>query len=145
MDDDTAFRHIFAARPSRASDADRLRIRDGNLIAELKALIRALAAADARTGGGWTVDFSAVRHDLITERSMFEVALSSAERGDRRLNLRVAQSYVEMGGAAMESSIRDERNLHDAVEIAFRRIIGAPASPAPDGAVRPATSELAGA
>ena len=117
MDDDAAFRQIFASRPGRSNATDRLRIRDGNLVAELKALIRALAAAD-----GWTPDFSPMRHDLVTERSMFDVALRSAGRGERRLGLRLAQSWVEMGGAAMESSIRDERNLHEAVEIAFRRI-----------------------
>lgn len=123
MDQSAEFRAIFDARPGRDNADTRLRIRDANLIADIKAQLAGLAAEDDRArDAGWRIAFSPVRTDRLTERSLFEVTLASERLGTRRMSLRVADSFVQMGDGAMQSSVRDGRNLPDALAIAFRRI-----------------------
>ena len=62
------------------------------------------------------------------------MALASERLGTRRMSLRVANSFVEMGDGAMQSSVRDGRNLSEALAIAFRRIVLRPTA-VPQGAV----------
>ena len=124
MADTAEFWGVFGGRAARTNDGDRLVIRDGALIPDIKAMVSDLAARDNRArGSGWTIDFSPVRRDLLTERSMFDVTLASAALGLRRFEVRVARDWVEVGDGAMESSIRDTRNLPRALEKAFRRVV----------------------
>lgn len=143
MDDTTRVYGIFGEHPGRSATHGRLTIRDSAFIADLKARLSGVAAADNRArDGGWSLAFSPTRIDGLTERSLFEAVLSSARHGERRLGFAVASDWVEIGGGAMESSVRgDPRNLQMALEKAFgRAVVGAPdgaADRAAPPAVRP--------
>lgn len=142
MDDTASVYGIFGEHPGRSATGGRLTIRDSAFIADLKARLSGLAAADNRArAGGWSLAFSPTRTDGLTERSLFEAVLSSARYGERRLGFAVASDWVAIGGGAMESSVRgDPRNLQMALEKVFRRaVVGSP-DDAADGAGAPAVS-----
>ena len=143
MDDATRFIGIFGDHQRRATFANRLRIRDGNFIADLKARVSDLAARDNRVrGSGWLMEFSPVQTDAQTERSLFHATLTSATQGERRLAFRVGREWVEIVGVAMESSVRTDRsNLDRALENAFRRAV----LRWPPGTVDPAAVRMADA
>ena len=115
---------IFGEHRGRSATRDRLSIRDGAFIADLKARLAGLAAADNMAGGGgWSIAFSPTRADGLTGRSLFEAVLTSERHGERRLGLAVASDWVEIADA-MESSVRgDPRNLQMALGRAFRRVV----------------------
>lgn len=125
MDDDTRFLRIFGGGRERPAYQGRLHFRDFNIIADLKARVSGLAARDNRArNSGWLIDVSPTRTDALTECSLFEVTLTSATEGERRLPFRVGRDWVEIGGGAMESSVRDDgRNLGQALDNAFRRVV----------------------
>ena len=124
MDDDAKFIRIFGRHQGRATYAGRLRIRDGNFIAELKARLSGLAARDNRArNSGWLIEFTPTQTDDLTERSAFHATLTSPRLGERTLAFQIGRDWVEIDGA-MESAARGERaNLEAALESAFRRAV----------------------
>ncbi len=125
MDDATKFIRIFGDHQGRATYSGRLRIRDANFIADLKARLSGLAARDndARNSG-WLIDFSPIQTDDLTERSLFHATLTSATAGERRLAFQIGRDWVEMGDGAMESSMRSSgSNVERALRNAFRRVV----------------------
>ena len=137
--DDNSFLRIFGGGRQRPAYAGRLHFRDANLIADLKARVSGLAARDNRArNSGWLIEASPTRTDALTECSLFDVTLTSATEGERRLPFRLGRDWVEIGGGAMESSVRDDgRNLDQALDNAFRRVV----LPRSAGAVAPAPVE----
>ena len=125
MDDATKFIRIFGDHRQPATSWGSFHIRDANLIADLKARVSGLAARDNRArNSGWLIDFSPTRTDDLTERSLFDVTLTSATEGERRISFRVGREWVEMGDGVMESSVRnDSRNIDKALKIAFGRVV----------------------
>lgn len=125
MDDATKFIRIFGEHQGRATTSGRLQIRDDMFMADLKARVSGLAARDNRErSSGWLIDYTPVRTDDLTERSLFEAVLVSATRGERRLPFRIGRDWVEVGDGAIESSMRnDAANIDKALEIAFRRAV----------------------
>ena len=136
MDDTAKVFGIFGAHPRRSNAGGRLHIRDGDVIADLKARISDLAARDnGARDAGWLIDVSPTRIDDLTERSMFDATLTSERHGERRLAVTVARDWIEIGGGAMESAVRnDPRNLQAALENAFRRVVSHRPSPTMDPA-----------
>ena len=123
--DDTRFIRIFGGGRQRPAYTGQLHFRDANLVADLKARLSGLAARDNRDrNSGWLIDASPTRTDAITECSLFDVTLVSATEGERRFAFRIGRDWVEIGDGAMESSVRDDgRNLGQALENAFRRLV----------------------
>ena len=133
MDQRSLFVRIFGDHRGRNTSSDRLRIRDAEIVADLRARLSGLAARDNRArNSGWLIDFSPTRVDVLTERSLFDATLVSASQGERRLAVRVGRDWVELGDGAMQSTVRgDPRNLARALESAFRRaVLGEPAAAA---------------
>ncbi len=116
---------IFGDHRMRSAAEDGIRIRDRGFIADLQARLSGLAAEDnARREAGWSIAFSPIRVDALTERSLFDATFASDRYGEHRLALAVARDWVGIGGDAMESSVRGTiRNLEGALVNAFRRAV----------------------
>lgn len=122
---DDGFIRIFGEHRRRTNDGNRVRIRDDAFIGDLQARLSGLAARDnAARSSGWLIDFSPVRTDELTERSIFSAILTSASLGTREMAIQVGRDWVEVGDGAMESAVRsDAANIDAALESAFRRVV----------------------
>ena len=141
MRDDTGFMRIFGEHRRRTNADDKVRIRDDAFIGDLKARLSGLAARDnAARNSGWLIDFSPVRTDAPTERSIFAAVLTSDKFGTREMAVQVGRDWVEIGDGAMESATRsDGAKLDAALASAFRRVVlGWPLGTVDPAKVRPA-------